>query len=330
MSYQHLSLAERHYIEMNRKKEVSHNQIAKDLGRSQSTITREIRRNIGQRGYRHQQADCMAAARHGTKPKSVKLTAEVKYLLSVCLRNDWSPEQIAGRLHDEGLLSLHHETVYQFILADKAAGGQLYKHLRHQSKTYRKRYGSAHNRTGIPNRVDIDQRPASANNRERIGDWEADTIIGKNHRGAIVTLDDRKSKLRLAAPLPGKRAKYVKQAMIGLFSPIKQFVKTVTFDNGKEFTLHQSIAEELDCKTYFAKPYHSWERGQNENANGLLRQYFPKTMELVNVTMGQVVKAVDKLNNRPRKCLGFKTPYEAFEQLTGVDVRKIMGYALIT
>ena len=136
MSYQHLSLAERHYIEMSRKKEVSHNQIAKELGRSQSTITREIRRNTGRRGYRHQQADRLTAARHGTKSKSVKLTDEMKYLLSVCLLNDWSPEQIAGRLHDEGLQSLHHETVYQFILADKAAGGQLYKHLRHQGKTY--------------------------------------------------------------------------------------------------------------------------------------------------------------------------------------------------
>jgi IS30 family transposase len=315
---------------MNRKKEVSHNQIAKDLGRPQSTISREIHRNTGLRGYRHKQADRLAAKRHAIKPKFEKLTDEVKYLLSVCIRHDWSPEQIAGRFHDEGLLSLHHETVYQFILADKAIGGQLYKHLRHQGKTYRKRYGSAHNRTGIPNRVDIDERPAAANNRERIGDWEADTIIGKNHRGAIVTLDDRKSKLRLAAPLPGKRAKYVKEAMLSLFSPIKQFVKTVTFDNGKEFTLHQSVANELDCKTYFAKPYHSWERGQNENANGLLRQYFPKTMELINVTMEQVAEAVDKLNNRPRKCLDFKTPYEVFEQLTGLDARKIMGYALIT
>lgn len=330
MSYQHLSLAERHYIEMSRKKEVSHNQIAKDLGRSQSTITREICRNTGLRGYRHKQAGHLAAERHATKRKSVKLTDEMRYLLSVCLRYDWSPEQITGRLHDEGLLSIHHETVYLFILAEKKAGGQLYKHLRHQGKTYRKRYGSAHNRTGIPNRVDIDQRPEVANNRERIGDWEADTIIGKNHKGAIVTLDDRKSKLRLAAPLPGKRAKYVKRAMLGLFAPIKQFVKTVTFDNGKEFTLHQSIGEQLDCKTYFAKPYHSWERGQNENANGLLRQYFPKTMELVNVTMEQVLEAVDKLNNRPRKCLDFKTPYEAFEKLTGVDVRKLIGYALIT
>jgi IS30 family transposase len=271
MSYQHLNLTERHYIEMCRKKGVSHNQIAKDLGRSQSTISREIRRNTGLRGYRHKQANRLTANRHAIKPKIVKLTDEVKFLLNVCLRNDWSPEQIVGRFREEGFMSLHHETVYQFILADKANGGLLYKHLRHQSKTYRKRYGSAHNRTGIPNRVDIDNRPTEANNRERVGDWEADTIIGKNHKGAIVTLDDRKSKLRLAAPLAGKKAQYVKEAMIALLTPIKEFVKTVTFDNGKEFTLHESIANELECKTYFAKPYHSWERGQNENANGLLR-----------------------------------------------------------
>jgi IS30 family transposase len=204
---------------MNRKKEVSHNQMAKDLGRSQSTITREIRRNTELRGYRHKQADHLAAKRHATKSKSGKLNDEVKYLLSVCIRHDWSPEQIVGRLHDEGLLSLHHETVYQFILADKVIGGQLYKHLRHQGKTYRKRYGSAHNRTGIPNRVDIDERPAAANNRERIGDWEADTIIGKNHRGAIVTLDDRKSKLRLAAHCQAKEPNTSRKLCLAYFLP---------------------------------------------------------------------------------------------------------------
>lgn len=330
MSYLHLSLAERYYIEIELKMEVSINSIAKAMGRSQSTISREIHRNTGQRGYRHKQADRLTDERHANKPKPVKLTDEIKYLISACLQNDWSPEQISGRLHDEEIILLHHETVYQFILTDKANGGELYKHLRHQGKTYRKRYGSAHNRSGIPNRVDIDERPVEANNRERIGDWEADTIIGKNHKGAIVTLDDRKSKLRLAAPLPGKKAQYVKEAMIALFSPIVEFVKTVTFDNGKEFTLHESIAEELDCKTYFAKPYHSWERGQNENANGLLRQYFPKAMELVDISIKQVVEAVDRLNNRPRKCLKYKTPYEVFEKLTGVNVRKLMGYALIT
>ena len=215
-------------------------------------------------------------------------------------------------------------------MADKAEGGQLYKYLRHQNKTYRKRYGSSHNRSGIPNRVDIDKRPSEANNRERVGDWEADTIIGKDHKGVIVTLDDRKTKLRLAAPVAGKKAKYVKDAIVTMLSPVKEFVKTITFDNGKEFTLHEKIATDLNCETFFAKPYHSWERGQNENANGLLRQYFPKTMELVDVSLKQVLEAVDKLNNRPRKCLNFKTPYEVFENLTGVDVKKLTGYALIT
>lgn len=330
MNYLHLSLAERYYIEIELKMKASINQIAKAMGRSQSTISREIQRNTGRRGYRHKQANRLTDKRHANKPKTVKLTDEIKHLIRACLQKDWSPEQIAGRLHDEGIISLHHETIYQFVLTDKANGGELYKHLRHQGKTYRKRYGSAHNRSGIPNRVDIDKRPAEANNRERIGDWEADTIIGKNHKGAIVTLDDRKSKLRLAAPLPGKKAQYVKEAMFALLSPITEFVKTVTFDNGKEFTLHENIADELDCKTYFAKPYHSWERGQNENANGLLRQYFPKAMELVNISTKQVVKAVDRLNSRPRKCLKFKTPYEVFEKHTGVNVRKLMGYALIT
>ena len=215
-------------------------------------------------------------------------------------------------------------------MADKEAGGTLYKHLRHKNKTYRKRYGSAHNRTGIPNRVDIEQRPQEADQRQRIGDWEADTIVGKNHKGALVTLDERKSKLRLAAPLQSKKAQDVTDAAIAVLHPIKELVETITFDNGKEFTLHEAIAKALECDTYFAKPYHSWERGQNENSNGLLRQYFPKTMELVDVTMKQVFEAVDKLNSRPRKCLGFKTPYEVFEELTGVDIKNLLGYALIT
>ena len=188
---------------------------------------------------------------------------------------------------------------------------------------------ACYRRNATHHRRDIDERPAEVNSRERVGDWEADTVIGKNHKGAVITLDERKSKLRLAAPLPGKKAKYVKEAIITLLSPVKQFVETITFDNGKEFSLHKEIAMDIECDTYFAKPYHSWERGQNENANGLLRQYFPKSMELLDVTAQQVLRAVDKLNNRPRKCLNFQTPYEVFEKLTGVDVRKIMGYALI-
>ena len=323
MSYKHLSLEERHYIEFSLKEGISQNNISETLGRSQSSITREIKRNTGKRGYRHKQANNFTTERHKNKKKAIKLTDEIKVIINQNIKEDWSPEQIVGRLKLKNGISLHHETIYQYILADKQAGGQLYKHLRHQNKTYRKRYGAGHNRTGIPNRVDIDERPVEANNRERVGDWEADTIIGKNHQGAIVTLDDRKSKLRLAAPLAGKKALNVKDAIVKLLKPIHHYVTTITFDNGKEFTLHEKIATDLKCKTYFAKPYHSWERGQNENANGLLRQYFPKSMELVSVTGKQVLDAVHKLNSRPRKCLGYKTPYEVFEILTGINMEKI-------
>lgn len=178
--------------------------------------------------------------------------------------------------------------------------------------------------------MDIDQRPEAANARQRIGDLEADTIIGKQHKGAILTLDDRKSKLRLAAPLPGKKASDVKTAMIRLLRPWQAFIKTITYDNGKEFTEHEAVAKELECNSYFAKPYHSWERGQNENANGLLRQYSPKSTAHDQVSEKEVIHAADRPNSRPRKCLDFKTPYEVFEKLTGVDVRKLLGYALIT
>lgn len=330
MSYTHLCPEERYYIEIELKKGTSHNKIAKSLGRSQSNISREINRNTGQRGYRHKQADDFAQERHINKPKEIKLTDEIKDIINAHIESDWSPEQIAGRLKHDGVISLHHETIYQHILVDKKAGGELYKHLRHQNKTYRKRYGSAHNRTGIPNRVDIGERPEEANNRERIGDWEADTIIGKNHKGAIVTLDERVSKLRLAFPLAGKKAQYVLDATILILNPIKSFVKTITFDNGKEFTLHEKIAESLGCDTYFATPYSSWERGQNENANGLLRQYFPKAMELIDVTIKEVFRAVDKLNSRPKKCLNYKTPYEVFEKMTGIDMKNLLGYALMS
>ncbi len=290
----------------------------------------ELGRNTGQRGYRHKQANAKAAERHGKKNKFAKLTDDIKQRIECDIQEDWSPEQITGRLEQEGVIKLHHETVYQFILKDKKAGGILYKHLRHQGKTYRKRYGSAHNRTGIPNRVGIEQRPEIANERGRVGDWEADTIIGKNHKGAIVTLDERKTKLRLAVPLPRKKAKAVKQGMIGLLRPLKMFVKTITYDNGKEFVKHEAVAKKLSCDSYFAAPYHSWERGQNENANGLLRQYFPKAMELNKVSKQEVVIAVDRLNSRPRKCLDYKTPYEAFKESTGVDARTVMGYAFMT
>ena len=330
MEYTHLTLEERHYAELQLKQGKSQNQVAKDLGRSQSTLSRELSRNTGQRGYRHKQAHEKAQQRHKNKPKATKLKGDIKQRIEDDIKKDYSPEQVVGRLEYDGIVKLHHETVYQFILADKQDGGTLYKHLRHQGKPYRKRYGTPSNRTGIPNRVSIEKRPEAVNQRKRVGDWEADTMIGKNHKGAIATIDERKTKLRLALPLPGKKADGVREAIVKVLKPLKKFVKTITYDNGKEFAEHELIAEALCCNSFFATPYHSWERGQNENANGLLRQYFPKSMALDNVSEREVIIAVDKLNNRPRKCLGYQTPYEVFKKLTGVDARKVMGYALMT
>jgi len=235
MSYKHLSLEERHYIELSLKNGKSFARIADELIRSESTISREVKRNTGKRGFRHKQADSLAQERHLTKCKSTKTTAEITAIIDEYIREDWSPEQIVGRLSLDGVIELHHETLYQYILADKLSGGDLYTHLRHQNKTYRKRYGSAHkrNRNGIPNRVDIDERPDMVNTRERVGDWEADTMIGKNHKGVFVTLDEHKSKLRLAVPVDSKRARQVTNAILALFKPVKHFVKTITFDNEK-------------------------------------------------------------------------------------------------
>jgi len=321
MAYNQLTLQERYYIEIEMKSGISQNKIAKALSRSQGTISKEIARNRGARGYRHKQANTTAIKRHQNKTKYVKLTDEIIiFIKNELYANQSSPEQIAGRLSRTLDISLHHESIYRYILEDKANGGELYLQLRHKQKPYRKRYGSSTNSSkGIPNRVDIDQRPQEANDRLRVGDWEADTVIGANHKGAIVTLDERVSKLRLALPQIGKFAKETKESIIELLKPFSQFVKTITFDNGKEFAKHIDIASSLDCDTYFAKPYHSWERGQNENANGLLRQYFPKGMAFTNIARKEVIDAVHKLNSRPRKCLDYATPYEAFMELTGLD-----------
>ena len=331
MAYTHLTSEERHYIETRHKMKESTATIALTLGRSQSTISRELTRNRGQRGYRYKQAHTKAQQRHADKPKAVKLTPELAVSIGTLLEQQWSPEQISGRLKAEGKATICHEAIYQHVLRDKRAGGKLYLNLRRHTKKYRQRYGSKTGSVkGIPNRVDIDERPAVANQRERLGDWEADTMIGKGHQGALVTLDERKSKLRLALPVANKTAEAVTSSIITLLDSFKDWVHTLTFDNGKEFAKHEQVAQAIGCETYFAKPYHSWERGQNENANGLLRQYFPKAMGLLDVTTRQVLEAVHKLNNRPRKCLGFKTPYEVFRELSGIEAEKLVGYALIT
>lgn len=308
-SYTQLTREERYQIYVLRQAGHKQCEIAVLLNRDKSTISRELRRNRGLRGYRPGQAHTKAIARRveQTRPRfSSPLWPVVERLI----RQDWSPEQISGRLEMEHDSTISHETIYQYIYSDKAAGGDLHGHLRCRKKR-RKRYGSGRDRRGvIPNRTSIDDRPAIVSDRLRIGDWEADTVIGMGHQGALVTMVERRSLYTVLGAVPRKQAGSVAEAMASLLAPLKDMVLTVTVDNGKEFAAHENISEALGADVYFAHPYSSWERGTNENTNGLIRQYFPKSRSLRSLNQKEVQSTADRLNNRPRKKLDFRTPHE--------------------
>lgn len=312
-SYTHLTQEERYQIYAYKRAGYSHSDIAEMLGRHVSTIKRELRRNTGLKGYRPQQAHHFAQGRHQLKPKVVKMTEEMQRYIKEHLVIEWSPEQIQGRLQADGEPSVCPKTIYDFIAQDKANGGDLYTHMRH--KKYRQRTGKPDPRGQIRDRVGIEERPDIVDQKKRIGDWEADTVIGKGHKGVLVTLSERVSKLNLIAHVPSKHAEVVTQAMIEMLTPYQDELHTITFDNGKEFAFHKRVAEALNVKTYFARPYHSWERGLNENHNGLIRQYLPKGKPLDKVTKAQVAEIQARLNQRPRKLLGFRTPEEVYTEM---------------
>jgi IS30 family transposase len=311
--YTHLTQEERYQIHAYKKAEFTNKEISHELGRHVSTIKRELLRNTGLKGYRPQQAHCHAQNRHQIKPKPIKMTALMIKRIKKDLEQQWSPEQIQGRLLDESRDAVCPATIYHFIKQDKVAGGVLYKNLRH--KKYKTRTGSPDTRGQICNRISIEERPAIVDEKVRIGDWEADTVIGKGHKGVLVTLSERVSKLNLIAHVPTKHAHVVTEAIIAMLKPYIKELQTITFDNGKEFAYHEKIAEALDVDTYFAHPYRSWERGLNENHNGLIRQYLPKGQPLDRVTKKQVIDIQTRLNQRPRKLLGFKTPEEVYAKM---------------
>ena len=328
--YSHLSESERYHLYISLKQGKSVRSIARDMGRHHATLNREIARNTGERGYRYKQAQRFAETRHKTKPKARKWNTELKAYVTDKIKQRWSPEQISGRLTQEGKVSVVTETIYRFLLADQKAGGTLYLNLRHKSKRYRKRYGSNDYRGKIPGRVSIDERPALVDKKTRLGDWEADLVVGAKGQGAIVTLAERLSRLYLALPIVQKTAELTTQGIINLLKALSPWVKTITYDNGREFSWHQDISKTLECQGFFAHPYHSWERGLNENHNGLLRQYFPKGIPLNDITPEAVFAATDEMNNRPRKCLQFRTPMEVFTELTGrANIDFYRGGALI-
>ena len=284
--------------------------IAKVIGVHKSTISRELIRNRSSRAYRYKQANTFAEGRKKGKVR-FRLDGSTWAYVEQLICKEWSPEQISAWMKKNMDIAVSHEWIYKYVLKDKQTGGSLYLHLRCKKKR-KKRYGSNERRGILKNRVSIDERPAVVDTRNRLGDWEADTIIGKAHKQAIVSMTERKSGLSLIYKVDRRTKENTQKAIKRLLGSISDQVLTITSDNGKEFGDHEKIAAGLKCDFYFAHPYSSYERGTNENTNGLIRQYFPKDRDFRTITDKEIIHATKRLNNRPRKRLGYKTPNEVF------------------
>jgi IS30 family transposase len=310
MSYTQLTRGQRYQIYALKRAGHNQSQIAADIGCHKSTISRELRRNHGLKGYRPYQADELAYDRQCGAYRA-RIAWETWQQVERLLRQEWSPEQITGKLKREEQPSVSHECIYLYVYAEKRRGGTLHCHLRSQKKQ-RKRYSGYIRRGQIPNRTSIDKRPQIVADKTRFGDWEVDTIVGARHKGGILSAVERKSKLVRLRKLTTKAAAEMKDNCIEVLGQLAAKVHTITVDNGKEFCDHELIAAGLQARIYFAHPYASWERGLVENTNGLIRQYFPKKYDFAKFTDKELQQVEDKLNNRPRKSLGYRTPNEVF------------------
>ena len=316
MSYTQLSTAERFKLyQYCTTDKLTMYEIATQMKRSKSTISRELKRNrIDAKLYLPDTAQTkMQTRRAQSKQKFMSISESTITEVKQRLEQYHSPQQLSGRMKHEGLDSVSHETIYQMIYANHQGLGPYQQYLRQDQKKRRRRKGVNSKRGGIPGRIGIEHRPAIADLKSEIGHWESDTVIGVRHIGAIVTHVDKASKFLLAGLAKNKTVQQINQVTIGLFEQIgTTFRKTMTFDNGKEFSGHQKLAETLGLSCFFANPYHSWERGLNEHTNGLLRQFFPKGTNFKIVKPEALKKAVDLINHRPRKSLDYRTPYEVF------------------
>lgn len=310
MGYTQLGLDERYQIYSLLQRGWSITRIAEWMRRSRTTIYRELKRNRGGTGWRPSQAWEMALARRLGKT-GARLGPTVWQEVERLLRDDWSPQQIADRFRLENNVGISHEWIYRYVYRDQRHGGDLYRHLRRQ-KPRRKRLGKYGRRRYLKDTRSIEKRPKGADSRHCFGHWEGDTVIGKGQKGALLTLVERKARYTRLCHLPTRHSDGVRDKVRQLLAPIKDRVKTITYDNGREFAAHQAMEVDLEARVYFAHPYASWERGTNENTNGLLRQYFPKKRNLAVVSAQEIAQAEYRLNHRPRKCLGFKTPHEVF------------------
>jgi len=312
MSYKQLTLRQRYEIRAYMQAGISKENIGEYLNVHRSTVFREVSRNEHQGTYNPEIAQMKAAYRRFNSRKLIRFTDQVKERVEKLLKLDFSPEQISGYLKREYGIPISHETIYQHIWADKQAGGMLYTYLRWSHKQRRKRWGKLDRRGQIRDRVSIDERPKIVDSKERIGDWEIDTIFGKRQKGALVAAVERKSKFTLIDHVPIRKADWVAQTIINMLGPHKDKVSTITVDNGTEFASHKKIAKELNAEVYFAHPYCAWERGLNENTIGLIRQYLPKKTSFEKVPDVTIKFVENRLNIRPRKSLGYRTPLECF------------------
>jgi IS30 family transposase len=279
-------------------------EIALTIGVSKSTVTRETQRNSDERShiYPYKLAQSKSEKRKQEKPKKTFFSNSMKIRVRELIEKEYSPEQITGfcRRHNKDMVS--HERIYQYILADKKIKGTLFTFLRCKGRRYRKRGAYKDPRGIIINRIDIDKWPKDVEKREVFGGLEADTIVGKDHKRAIVTINDRSTGMLKMKKVNTREAAEVEQAIIELLEDWSPFnIRTMTVDNGKEFANHQSITKKTEVDIYFAKPYHSWQRGSNENLNGLIRQYIPKKTDFSLISDEYICYVENKIKNRPRK-----------------------------
>jgi len=313
-----LTLAQRYTILVLLKENRSKPSIAKTIGVSKTTIYREFSRNKDERSekYNPDLAQRKTNLRHKTKKKHKRFTPEIQaYAEHLIKTEQYSPEQVSGFMKSEGQPTVSHETLYIHIWKDKKHGGDLHTHLRRQGRKNRKRGNKKDTRGIIKDRISIDKRPERVERREIFGDLEVDLIIGKNHKGAIVTINDRASGMLKMQLVESKESKVVTKTIISLLEDWNPYILSMTADNGKEFAGHKEVSKELCIDYYFAHPYHSWERGSNENLNGLIRQYIPKKTDFSNLTIEFINRIESKLNRRPRKRFNYKNPIFVMDQL---------------
>ena len=314
MGYHQLTYRERYLIGKHKSSGESVRTIARMLQRSPSTISRELRRNADSSDgcYRVAKADRYARARRWRSRQGTQFEPGQVELVHELMGCKWSPEQISRRLRKQNRLNIGTTTIYRWLRADKAAGGSLWLRTRQLSKRYRKGYRVADHRGRMGGKTPISQRPARIEHRREFGHWEGDTVMGKDGRHCLLTLVERMTRWVRIIKLPARQAVEVNKALAREIRRGVLKMKSLTLDNGTEFHGFRQMQDELGIEVYFAQPYHSWERGTNENTNGLIRQYLPKGMCFKEVTQRQCDKIERELNDRPRKVLGFDTPNEAY------------------